>query len=135
MTNEHAQAESGSGTYIAAFILANIASNIVSRVLEPVFFSGKNTVDAIMAAMWIATPVGIAATVAVVLGVYALFPNIRVAKVMPWFWGLGGLATVIVLLITANVGVLPAMFYVLAIGEFVATMLALTFAFKFMGRL
>jgi hypothetical protein len=124
------------GSYIGVWFLASIAANIAGYVIGAVGFTGIRTMDDLMQRALFITPVSIIILVAITVFVYSLFPKLEMARVIPYFWLLGGLGTVLNMVRTANSGPdFPTGFYLLMIAEYVLTVLALTWSFRKQGRL
>ncbi|MGQ0567375.1 MAG: hypothetical protein ACT4OK_20245 [Gemmobacter sp.] len=130
------QSEPGTGTYILAWILASVAANLASYAIAFVAFGSIRTMDDFMQRTMFVMPVSIVVVAGVMLGVYSQFPKVNVSKVVPYFWGLGALGLIASLVRTGSSGVeFPGLYYVLAIVEFVLTLLALMWGFRRLGRL
>jgi hypothetical protein len=136
MNVDRTDSESGTGIYVLAWVLASIFSYFTSYAVGTVASSNIRTVDDLLQRMLFVLPISVVVSAGVMIGVYSLFPRIRVSKVIPFFWGLGALGILIELVRTSSSGVnLPGLFYALIIVEFVLKVLVLTWGFRRLGRM
>ena len=132
-TNED---EPATKVYILAWVLASVAANVTASVIGFFAFGNVRTMDDLMQRTMYVLPVGVVLVAAAMIGVYSLFPGVRVSKVIPYFWGLGALGLIASLIKTGSMSVeFPGSYYALAIAEFVLTVLALMWGFRRLGRL
>ena len=136
MTEGISTTEPGTGIYVLAWVLAKIAAVVVSNIVLFIAFNDLVTQDDFMNRLMLVMPFSIVLVAAAMVGIYALFPGIRIVKVIPYLWGLGALGVLVTCVQTFSSGVTyPVLYYILVLLEFGLAMLAVTWGFRRMGRL
>lgn len=135
-TEQPAFQESGTFTYIAAWLCAVIPANLAGHALSTAMFSGVGgSRDDIATTVIIGTALEYAIVVGFFMLSYSLFRHLVLCKVMAWVWVLGILGIVVGLFAVPSMGVkMQAVFIWPQIVFGLAALFAIRVFFKSTGR-